>query len=175
MAFSDPGAPPEPQRTTPTVGVAREELASLLRAAIAHGLLGQEALEPRLRQIAPHEAVPGLVTGSLDVALVDLATLLGERALGWDGVAIAAFGPASDRSVGVAVVERSTWANRRDLCERLVRACERAREQGAGTVVDGAWGTCRPDAAAVDEAARWAETGTTAGLAEALAWSGEDA
>ena len=77
VAFSDTGAPPEPQRTTPTVGIAREEHAILLRAAMSAGLLGQEALEPRLRAVAPHEAVPGLVTGALDVAVMDLATLHG--------------------------------------------------------------------------------------------------
>ena len=173
LAVSGPGAPPEPQRTTPAIGVAREVYAALLRTAAGNGLLAQEALEPTTISVPSHEAVARLVTGALDVAIVDLATFLGERALGWDGLAIAAFGPAPDRSVGVAIVERSTWTGRRDLCDRLVRACVRARQRLADVPADPAaawWPTCRPSAEEIDEVARGDDALTTTGLADGLAW-----
>ncbi len=174
LSFSEPGAPPEPQRTIVRIGITRDEHAVLLRAASTAGFLGQEALEPRFGSVAPHRAIPDLVTGALDIAVVDLATLLGEHTLGWDGLAVAAFGPAGDRSVGVAVVERATWRDRRDLCERLARACARAHQRVAfepGSVVGEWWASCRPSTEEIDAVARWADESVTRELPTVLSWA----
>lgn len=190
MTWSAEGAPFEPQRTRVRVGWSDAVHAIPVRLA-EDSFLGQEALEPRYVQIAARDAVPALVARGLDVAIVDLATVLGERVLGWDGVAIAMFGPvADDRSIGVAVVERDTWHGRRDACERLwrasMRALERARaELAAGRPIHAAgveearlkaaaieswWPTCRPSSTEIGTVALWDEGPPTIAIDAMLAW-----
>jgi hypothetical protein len=119
-----------------------------------------------------------LVVGRLDVAVLDLATFLGERVLGWDGVAVAMLGPAKDdREVGVVAVEHGTWTRRRDLCERLTRGGVRTLERlaagslGDGPDVSGWWPDGRPSAREVAAVARWSSGPTPRALREGLAWT----
>ncbi len=192
MTFSEPGAPPEPQRTGIRIGLTDPVLGIPIRLAAKGGFLEQEALEPTFSELRTLHAVPALVAGALDVAVIDVATFIGERALGWDGLAIAAFGPvAEDRSSGVAVVEAGTWERRRDFCQRLWRACTRALEMAArggptaeapskATGLDAAaaeaaglanwWEDCQPTAEQLDAAVRWAAGGPSPELRSGLAW-----
>jgi hypothetical protein len=184
-SISARGAPLEPQRTRIRIGVAASTPGALVRLAASAGLLGQEALEPTFTSCGSGEAVGRLVTSELDVAIVDLATFLGERLLGWDGLAIAVFGPdPADRAVSVAIVEADTWRLRPDPCERFVRANARAlarlREPmvEAATITDitgadvqGWWPDLRPSARELVALARWSGGRTPRVLRDGLAWA----
>ena len=177
------GAPPEPQRTRIRIGVAAPTPGALVRLAASDGLLGQEALEPTFTSCASGEAVGRLVTGELDIVILDVATFLGERVLGWDGLAIAVFGPdPAARAVSVAIVEADTWHLRRDPCERFVRANARALARLRGSTADAAttditgadvqswWPDLRPSARELAALARWSVDRTPRVLRDGLAW-----
>jgi len=182
LAVSERGAPLEPQRTPIRIGVSREVHALALRVAAGLSLLAQEALEPAFVDIEAHQAVPHLINAELEVAVVDLAAFLGERVLGWDGLAIALFGPvATDRSCGAVIVEKATWTARRDACDRLVRAATRAISSltdGSGELtmdqanagVTGWWADCRPSVEELSEVVRWEPGPGSRILEQALAW-----
>jgi hypothetical protein len=181
MTFSKPGAPGEPQRTGVAIGTTFPLHALLVTVAAERGLTAQEALEPRLVEVPAHQAVTSLISGAIDVAVIDIAGFVGERSLGWDGLAIAAFGPvAEDRSVALAVVEAATWTRRRDTCERLVRAWTRAlmllrsgsavEPRAQASEIESWWSDCRPDGDELSNVARWEPGETTAALVEGLAW-----
>ena len=182
LAVSEPGAPTEPQRTPVRIGISQEAHSLALRIASRRGFLAQEALEPDFVGIAALSAVPRLIRGELDVALIDLATFLGERVLGWDGLAIAVFGPLpDDRSCGVAVVEAATWNGRRDACDRLARSAARAiaaagakesemDEASKRAGVQDWWSDCRPSAEELGEVARWEPGPAGVVLSQGLAW-----
>jgi hypothetical protein len=181
---SMPGAPLEPQRSPIRLGVGMTRADALIQSATSLTLLAQEALEPTFVAIETHALVGGLVASTFDVVLTDLATFVGERTLGWDGLAIAAFGPwPTDGAVSVAVVAAATWAQRRDVCERFVRASVRSvawvRTEGAlargepigPDDVEDWWPDLHPSARELSAVGRWRAGPTPRALREGLAWT----
>ena len=191
LAFSERGAPPEPQRTTLRVGVSDRVHAIPLLVAIGEGLAAQEAVEPTLVDLPARLVVPNLVAQTLDVAILDVAAFVGEVALGWEGTAVGAFGPVrDDRSVGLLVTNAELWRNRRDTGERILRACvrglARARESRTEEIaamtrlpvdvvvaagLDDWWPDCTPDLADLERTVAWAEGRRIAELRGAIGWS----
>lgn len=195
-AVSEPGAPGEPQRTRLRIGVVDPVQAIPLLAAESNGYLGQEALEPVFVLLPSRHVVPALVSGGIDLAVIDAAAALGERVLGWGGVALAAFGPAAeDRSVGLLVAEALFCQTRPDTHERVQRAARRGlawaaglRESelsylatGAGIGVatlmalrlDEWWADCSPDSAALRAALEWGDAPGAVDLSGWLCWEGD--
>jgi hypothetical protein len=198
LAVSEPGAPGEPQRTLLRVGVVDPVQAIPLVAAKANGYLAQEALEPTFVQIPNRLVLPALVAKGLDVAVIDAATAIGERALGWNGIAVAAFGPAAeDRSVAFLVAEATFCQTGTGTCERIQRAARRglawaARLRGEALAefttragieleilkalkLDEWWADCSPDPAALRSALEWGDAPSAVGLDGWLAWESPDA
>jgi 4-hydroxy-4-methyl-2-oxoglutarate aldolase len=192
-AASEPGAPDEPQRTSLKVGVVDPVQATPLLAAEANSYLGQEALEPVFVRLESRQVLPALISGGIDVALLDAAAAVGEHALGWNGVAIAAFGPAGeDRSVALLVAEATFCNSRPDICERIQRAARRglawaARLDGKGLAkladqigldpavvaaagLDGWWADCTPSGSALLDALAWGDVPSAVDLDQWLMW-----
>ena len=195
LAVSAPGAPTEPQRTLLRVGVVDPIQAIRLLAADANGYLAQEALEPTFVRIPNCLVLPAMVAGGLDVAVIDAATAVGERVLGWSGVAIAAFGPAAeDRAVALVMAEAAFCRTR--TCARIRRAASRGLawagrlgddalaaftttvgvdvEIVKGLKLDRWWGACSPEPEALAAALEWGDAPSALDLGDWLAWTRAD-
>lgn len=198
LSVSEPGAPSEPQRTLLRVGVVDPVQAIPLLAAESAGYLAQEALEPTFVRIPSRLVLPALVANGLDIAVVDAATAVGERVLGWGGIAIAAFGPAAeDRSVALLIAEATFCDARSGTCERIQRAARRGLAWAAevrgeslsqlttsvgieaealkALRLDQWWPDCAPRPPALRSALEWGDAPSAVDLDGWLAWERYDA